>query len=215
MADGLIVIPARRGNAALVGRTATVQVINRDGHQAVDMCAFSRADLNECRDTRCRNIAAVSKGPGVAAASECVAHPRAESTPATAPKRENLHAQRAWRRLLDFAKHRGSAPPEAPDAPARQSHHAPPWSKRFGDSEPTSSGKCEAAVTSSRRDRMSRPEPRRRMPGCRRSGRAGPCAPIHVWLLADVGMRYRQRRLKRSRTVSGRRCRTCACPDID
>lgn len=47
MPDGLIIIPARRGMAALVAQGQSIKVINTSGQQVVDTWAFSRANLNE------------------------------------------------------------------------------------------------------------------------------------------------------------------------
>jgi uncharacterized protein YcgI (DUF1989 family) len=45
--SGSIVIPARRGKAAYVGRGQTITVINTHGEQVVDTWAFNRLDLAE------------------------------------------------------------------------------------------------------------------------------------------------------------------------
>lgn len=47
MPDSSIVIPARRGKAALVAKGQAIKVINTSGQQVIDTWAFSRANLNE------------------------------------------------------------------------------------------------------------------------------------------------------------------------
>jgi uncharacterized protein len=47
MTNGLIEIPARRGQAAIVAAGQVVTVINTHGEQVVDTWAFNRADLGE------------------------------------------------------------------------------------------------------------------------------------------------------------------------
>jgi len=65
MVERLLVIPARRGKAAYVGRGQTVRVINTHGAQVVDTWAFCRAEQSEfmsmehSRAGLCRLIPAV------------------------------------------------------------------------------------------------------------------------------------------------------------
>jgi uncharacterized protein YcgI (DUF1989 family) len=40
-------IPARYGKGARVGRGAMIRAVNTTGKQAVELCAFSAADLRE------------------------------------------------------------------------------------------------------------------------------------------------------------------------
>ncbi len=56
---------------------------------------------------------------GMAAGSERAGPPRAGQTGVTATGARDLHAERAWRRLPDFAKHTGSAHPGGSRCPGR------------------------------------------------------------------------------------------------